>query len=177
MIIQQNTSYDDQGQAVRFILHDWRDFSKLTPITQSYAFIFNKEGKILIGKNPKSTKDSWSIPGGTLEEGESPDQALERELLEEVDAVCSRYEVIAIQECLFPGNPKANEGEHYYQLRYAGLLGELKEQTPDPDSGKVWERKFVDVKELPDHIYWGTQARVIAELAWEEIQKWLDEER
>jgi 8-oxo-dGTP pyrophosphatase MutT (NUDIX family) len=52
------------------------------------ALIFSKDGKLLMGmKDPKHGgvySDCWHIPGGGVDEGEMQEQALHRELLEEV---------------------------------------------------------------------------------------------
>jgi len=52
------------------------------------ALIFSKDGKLLMGmKDPNGGgvyADCWHIPGGGVDEGETKEQALRRELLEEV---------------------------------------------------------------------------------------------
>lgn len=52
------------------------------------ALIFSKDGKLLMGiKDPKDGgvyADCWHIPGGGVDEGETQEQALRREMLEEV---------------------------------------------------------------------------------------------
>ena len=49
--------------------------------------LIQKEGKVLLGQRPKgnSLAGQWEFPGGKIELGESPEQALERELREELD--------------------------------------------------------------------------------------------
>jgi hypothetical protein len=42
----------------------------------------------------------------------------------------------------FPNNPNKAKGDHYYQLRYFALIDTIDEQKPDPDSGKLVERKL-----------------------------------
>ena len=50
------------------------------------AAVVEREGKILIGQRKRSGKHSlkWEFPGGKVEPGEQPHQALERELREEL---------------------------------------------------------------------------------------------
>lgn len=50
------------------------------------AALIKKEGKILVGQRPEnhSLAGQWEFPGGKIEPGESPEQALARELSEEL---------------------------------------------------------------------------------------------
>lgn len=50
------------------------------------AYIFDAQGRVLIAKRPQSKHMGgfWEFPGGKLELGESPVQAIEREILEEL---------------------------------------------------------------------------------------------
>lgn len=51
------------------------------------AVIFNDEGKILLtkrGPEAKNERGTWEIPGGALEFGETFEQGLKREILEEL---------------------------------------------------------------------------------------------
>ena len=51
------------------------------------ALIFNKQQKILIGRRASNVPftGSWEFPGGKLEKGETPQEALKRELMEELN--------------------------------------------------------------------------------------------
>ncbi len=47
--------------------------------------LIHREGKILLGKRPKgSLQGQWEFPGGKIEIGETPEEALKRELSEEL---------------------------------------------------------------------------------------------
>ncbi|WP_049723585.1 8-oxo-dGTP diphosphatase MutT [Gilvimarinus polysaccharolyticus] len=50
-------------------------------------------GKILIAKRPQATHQGglWEFPGGKVEQGESVQQTLTRELYEELDVHCSEF--------------------------------------------------------------------------------------
>lgn len=50
------------------------------------AGFLHKDGKILVGQRPEnnSLAGQWEFPGGKIENGESPEQALARELEEEL---------------------------------------------------------------------------------------------
>jgi 8-oxo-dGTP pyrophosphatase MutT (NUDIX family) len=49
------------------------------------AFIFSKDGKLLLGKSHKGGvyDNLWIVPGGGIEDGETKLQALRREIIEE----------------------------------------------------------------------------------------------
>jgi len=50
------------------------------------ALLFSNDGHVLIGKNVKGGvyEDLWVVPGGGIDEGESKEAAMKREILEEV---------------------------------------------------------------------------------------------
>ena len=58
------------------------------------GLVFDEQGKILIAKRPKGKYMAgiWEFPGGKLEQGETPEEALVRELNEEVDILPSSFE-------------------------------------------------------------------------------------
>ena len=64
------------------------------------ALIFSKDGKLLMGKKDPTKggvySDCWHIPGGGVDEGESFEQALKREVMEEVGIDISKYKVVPI---------------------------------------------------------------------------------
>jgi len=48
------------------------------------AMIFNREGHIFVGKRVDQTLEAWQMPQGGIDKGETPQQALHRELKEEI---------------------------------------------------------------------------------------------
>ncbi len=61
------------------------------------ALIFSKDGKLLLGKKDPSKggvySDVWHIPGGGVDEGENLEEALKREISEEVGIDISPYTI------------------------------------------------------------------------------------
>ncbi len=74
-----------------------------------------RDSKILLGKRASGQllyPDVWDLPGGHLEPGELPDQALIRELEEELGIVPTRFVPFGVFDEL---NPK-KYGAHQYHL-------------------------------------------------------------
>ncbi len=63
-------------------------------ITASCAFVFDDNDNILVIKNHRG----WDIPGGKVEQGESPDNAVIREVFEEASVVVGNVNLFHIQE-------------------------------------------------------------------------------
>ena len=57
------------------------------------ALIFNNEGKVLLLKHRFRAGSGWGIPGGFLEVGEQPEEALRRELREEIGLEVEQVEI------------------------------------------------------------------------------------
>jgi mutator protein MutT len=57
------------------------------------ALIFNNEGKVLLLKHRFRAGSGWGIPGGFLEPGEHPEEAMRRELREEIGLEVKQVEI------------------------------------------------------------------------------------
>lgn len=67
------------------------------------AAIINHEGKIFATQRSSGPfKDGWEFPGGKIEEGETPRQALVREIKEELDIVVDVGELEEVVEYDYP---------------------------------------------------------------------------
>ncbi len=129
-----------------------RLMNKYRPINQVYGVCFNKSGEILVIDEKGDGR--WKIPGGAPEDGETPEQTLARELMEEADVVLKKLLPVGAQLVEDPNNPDPGKRK-YYQLRYAGIVSELREQTPDPDGGRIYPRKFVAQEDINRIVGWG----------------------
>lgn len=138
------------------------------PITQVYGVCLNQKHDVLICREPGRV--SWGLPGGTPEGKETPLQTLERELMEEVDIIVDTVELLGVQKVEFPKNPDKSEGKIFYQARYLCQIKELLPQTPDPDTGLIYERQSIPLSELNQHLNWGPVGDAIVKQAIEVSQ-------
>lgn len=53
-------------------------------LTEVTAAVIERNGKYLVSRRPREDENVWEFPGGTLEEGETLQQCLQREILEEL---------------------------------------------------------------------------------------------
>ena len=127
------------------------DIKKYSPITQVYGIIFDDKDRILVGRDSK--RGSWIIPGGHPEKGESIEETLKREVLEEVDVEIDDITHLGVQKATFPDDP--DKSKAIYQARSIAKVKKLNPQTPDPANDSTWERKFVPADKISEYVKWG----------------------
>ncbi|HSI82900.1 MAG: NUDIX domain-containing protein [Candidatus Methylacidiphilales bacterium] len=67
--------------------------NELLLIPSVAAIIHNAEGELLLQRKHDGT---WSLPAGAIEPGESPEQAVVREVLEETGMLCTASRIVAV---------------------------------------------------------------------------------
>ncbi len=91
------------------------------------AILVSSDGKILLGKSaPKAVgvySGSWVIPGGGIDEGETREQAVIREVLEETHHDISGYELELVED---------------------GATGESEKKLKETGEHVIVEMKFID---------------------------------
>jgi|TARA_B100001971_G_scaffold175431_1_gene169050 nucleoside triphosphatase len=82
------------------------------------GLILHKSGEILLVKSFK-WKDYWTVPGGHIEIGETAENAIKREIKEEVGLDIDSASLLLIQEAIYPKNFNAHK--HFIFLDYLCL--------------------------------------------------------
>ena len=75
------------------------------PVVGIGGVIIEQGRALLIRRGSEPLLGHWSIPGGTLEIGESLQQGVTRELLEETSLEVRVLDVIEVFDRIFPGDP------------------------------------------------------------------------
>lgn len=141
------------GHKVTFTWIPTVEIEKFQPICNIAGICLNDNQEVLICR--ETEEEGWKLPGGRPENSETPIETLERELMEEVDIVVNNIKAIGTQRVDFPNNPKQSEGDLFYQVRYFCKIEKILPQTIDPDTGVLYERKFIPILELNNYLKWG----------------------
>ncbi len=151
---------------MKFPTYTWIPTSnpkKYLPIKQIHGLCLNDKGEVLICR--ETIKEGWKLPGGRPENGENSIQTLKRELMEEVNIVVDNIKAIGTQRVDFPDNPKKSEGDLFYQVRYFCKIKDLLPQKIDPDTGILYDRKFIPILELNNYLKWRSVGEAIVDTA------------
>lgn len=85
---------------------------------------FNREILILDQKG----NGEWTLPGGTVEEGETPVETLTRDVMEEADVTLKNISVLGVQKVDDPQN-SGPKGKLHYQARFVARVDQIQPQT------------------------------------------------
>ena len=121
--------------------------------------LFNRDGKVFVGKRIDQTVEGWQMPQGGIDKGETPRQAALRELLEEVGT--DRAEVIAEMDdwvtydlpehlvgVAFKGKYKGQR-QKWFALRFTGQDSEIDLTAHEPEFSSF---QWVSLDALPELI-------------------------
>ena len=110
-----------------------------------YALAFLSPHEMLLVSGGPSDPDRW-LPGGGVEHGETPEQALRRELLEEADASIEAMESLGSQRM------EGAQGRHEYHRFYWCRVTLAPQDFPRAESTL---RHIVPAADWLDTLLWG----------------------
>lgn len=107
--------------------------------------IIYRPPKVLLGMKKRGFgKGRWNGFGGKVKNGEIIEEALEREMKEELGIVPKDFEKVGIIEFQFQGNPEILE-VHFFKINeFTGIPRESEEMKP----------KWFDIREIPFDQMW-----------------------
>jgi len=108
------------------------------------ALILNKKGKILLlkrGKNVQNESGTWSLPGGTVEFGESRHDAVIREIKEELGCTIKPLETLTVVDHFVP-----QERQHWITTIFTCIITDGIPQNVEPE--KCDAAEWMGVEEI-----------------------------
>ncbi|MFJ7826073.1 NUDIX hydrolase [Psychrobacillus sp. NPDC096623] len=117
-------------------------------IVGACVIVINKENRLLL--QLRKDNNCWGLAGGSLEMGESLEQAAKRELLEETGLVANKLELLNV----YSGEKfyyKYPHGDEVYNVVTAYICNDYEGVLKKEDS-EVQELHFFRFNELPSNI-------------------------
>jgi len=135
------------------------------PLVGVGAVVFKSGEVLLVRRGQEPAINSWSLPGGLVELGETLTSAIHRELAEETGISVRLLGIAAVLERIFP-DPEGRIAYHYVLVDFLGdyLNGVL---TPGSD---ITAARFVPWRDVADFDLPQHTADVIRR-AWEQKQQ------
>jgi 8-oxo-dGTP diphosphatase len=126
------------------------------------AAVIEREGKLLIGQRKNGGRHAlkWEFPGGKVERGETPRQALERELSEELDIRATVGSEVTRYEYRYP--------------RKAAILlifHRVPEFSGEPRNGVFEQIRWESASRLPEYDFLDGDADFVRRLARGEFRE------
>lgn len=156
--------FDKQKYAVSYKYFPRRIF-KSVPVTQVFTFCLNTDNKICVVRD--EGESFFSLPGGSCELNETPEECIARELNEEAQMTCKDLSLLGTILVEFKkGNKTVSK---FQQLRYMAKVDAIETFIPYKNEFETIERQFLDVSQL------GTKVKILQNNNGETILKQVSE--
>lgn len=150
IIVQRIFVANKKGHNMSNYIMDLRKVVGHAPLLQAGASIIveNENGQVLLEK--RTDNHQWGYAGGSIELGETVEEAAKRELFEEMGLVADEMELFYINSgeethYIYPNGDEVYNVEIIYICRkYHGTIKRQEEE--------VEELKFFDVDDIPEDI-------------------------
>ena len=112
-----------------------------------YAYLKYKRRIILIKKGRGPYKGRWDLPGGKIDFGETPEEALEREVLEETGL---KLKSTALTDAMGYNKETAKETLHHVGIIYNCEARSLRGLKYEPDGKDSFGAEIFTINKIKD---------------------------
>lgn len=157
----ETTHTDDAGNLVKIVYEDVDEerWIPAKPVTGVHGFCFYEDKLVVVFSEKRS---AWSPPGGSVNPGESFQEALEREVVEETNMRIKSHALIGIQRITAPS------GE-FVQTRSVCIVEPQGAFRGDPD-GDITEVRYINPADYRQYFDWGEVGDHLIRRALEKVK-------
>jgi len=144
--------YEDRYRQIYQVEADFDSFSKeyfVVDSGQRVGLVLTQNGSVLLVRQYRLLLDglSWEIPGGKVDEGETPEAAAIREALEETGILCQNLRPLFSFQ---PGLDSLHNPTHIFHADEFTLVEQV-----EANPREVWEHHWVPVQKALEMVYGG----------------------